>query len=644
MIEAMHIGVRVSLINTVSAALAMIGRDFTRTEAQAKAFQTRLDGFQRSMLRGGLWLGAGFAGIAMFKKPLEAANELNTALLRIRALGYGDATVSQSLRFAQGMDIFGMSLIDKVGIVKDALSVFNDLGHAKIAAPLIAKMVVANQVLYGKERGAEVTAGVMPLLKVAELRGGINDVKKLADQMNWAEKSYISSGGLVNPREYLNAMKAGGIPLKLMSDLALYVKSEPIIQEMGGFRFGTGMNAAYNNLVQGRLPARAVEELLKYKMIRDPQHMVEWTKIGTVRRMKPGALVGQTEFFTDPYAWLTDILLPHLAKKGLKSTDQIAVANQIGAFLTNSRGANLFSTAFLQMPAIKRAMDRVPGADDINKAYGKAPATLQGAEMNLGAQWKDLLTTVGTTMLPNAIGMLNGVAGALKALNGVLTASPGMVKALTYSIVGLSAAAMGRGVWILGAGLLRFVGITTLARLGLGMLGGGLSLLLSPVALVIAGVAAVGFALFQMWKHWDSTKGVIANIKSEFGMFFGWLSDKVKALLGFFGIHIGAKGGPAMKPLAVRGGLASLGPPDHAGMRKYLEATPGPWQRAAPSAHQSASNAPIVIHNHLHLDGKEISRTVTRHQGNDAAAPATGPTRFDGLLSPFQPSMSLSPG
>jgi hypothetical protein len=65
-----------------------------------------------------------------------------------------------------------------------------------------------------------------------------------------------------------------------------------------------------------------------------------------------------------------------------------------------------------------------------------------------------------------------------------------------------------------------------------------------PLTLAIAAIAAVGIAIWQIVKHWDSTKGIWGNIKAEFGMFVHWVWDKVKWLLNKIpGVHI--EDGPA---------------------------------------------------------------------------------------------------
>lgn len=615
--DAYSVAVRISLINRVSGALGLIMRDFARTEQQAGKLQRRMTALQGTMIKGGMYIAAGAAIAMAFKAPLDAANELNTRIQQVAALGFGDKLNGQALRFARSMNIFGLSLSDKVGIMRDTLALFNSLPKAEMVAPLVSKMIVGNRALYGKERGDEITKGVMPLLRVAELRGGLNDPVKMAAEMNWAQKAYIASGGNVNGTQYQNAMRAGGIPLKMMSDVALFVKSEPIIQEMGGFRFGTGLNAAFNNLVEGRLPVRAVDELMKYGLVN--KNMVEWTKIGTVKRMLPGGLKGQDEFIQDPYAWMDDILLPSLKQKGMNTNDQLKVVTEIGAFLTNSRGANIFSTAYLQHPAIARAMSRIPQAMNIEQTYGLAPKTLQGAESNLDAQWNTLMADIGTQTLPSVVYWMNKLSGALTSVDSAIKAHPTITKAASYGVLGIGALAIFKGATTIVGGLLNFARIPALVRVAIGplsrtmltlgrvalpLLAGAFEVLFSPITLTIAAVAAVGAALYEMWAHWDSTKGFIWNIKNELGMFWDWLKEKAEWLVSWLpGAHSTANGAS------------------------------GSWVNSPPPIH-------VTVNHTTNVDGKTVARSVSHHQAAVTNRPQTGPSNFDTHLSPLRPDMA----
>lgn len=598
MFAAYSIGVRVGLINMASGVLRLLVKDFSRTEEGAARLQKRVGLLQRDLFKAGAYMAVGVGGLMLFKKPIEEAARFQITLARLQALGLGAKVNADALQFARGMDIYGASMIDKLGIMRDTLSVFNDLDKARIAAPMIAKMSVANRVLYGKDRGDEITQGTIPLLKVAELRGGINDPARLKAQIDWAEKSFIASGGMVKPQDYLNAMRVGGIPLKMMSDMAFFVKSEPLMQELGGFRFGTGINAIYSNLVQGREPVRGVKELLRLKLI-DPK-MVEYTSIGTVKRMKPGALIGQDLLIRDPYSWIHDVLLPHLKAAGIDPNDKMKVSNEIGAIAPNSRAANLMSTAYLQQVAIARAEQRVPHAANIQRVYASAQSTLTGAELNLTAKWRDLMIDIGKNLLPAVVPGMNALAGAIKSLDAAVNAHPTQTRWALTAASGLFLALAGKGVVTGAAALLRFIGVLSTTSIG--------------GAAASAGAGAGGLA-------------------ARTGVSFGWYGLAVAAAIETGRRTYEQFRAPSwanawslgqLNPLVGYG----LGAP--AGVAGYL------WKNGAspfvPGSRSSNNGQPII----LNMDGRRVCSGILPHINRALGAPHGGSTNFD-------PSMSFTP-
>jgi hypothetical protein len=122
------------------------------------------------------------------------------------------------------------------------------------------------------------------------------------------------------------------------------------------------------------------------------------------------------------------------------------------------------------------------------------------------------------------------VAGTLK-LMGVLRdlsqwahKHPTLVKALVVGFAALSAAmAFGGMVLLLSAAFSAVALVAPIVGAAVGAVGAGLGALLAaaapiivPLALGAAAIAAVGIAIFQIVKHWDSTKGIWGNIKAEF--------------------------------------------------------------------------------------------------------------------------------
>ena len=167
---------------------------------------------------------------------------------------------------------------------------------------------------------------------------------------------------------------------RLLSNQSFYYGMEPLIQEMGGNRVGTGLMSAYNNLAQGRSTVRAATELMKLGLI-DPS-MVEYTKIGTIKQVRPGALKDTAGFGSNPYQWMQETCsCLRCGRSGI--TSESGVLQEMGVLFGNRTASSLFSLMFLQQEKIAKNMklsQNAMGTDDLVKLARSSP---QGADMAL---------------------------------------------------------------------------------------------------------------------------------------------------------------------------------------------------------------------------------------------------------------------
>ncbi len=197
---------------------------------------------------------------------------------------------------------------------------------------------------------------------------------------------------------------------------------------------------------------------------------------------------------------------------------------------------------------------------------------------------------------------------------------------------GLSAAmAFGGTVLLLSAAFSGLALAVPVIGAGFSVLAGIFAAIISPAWLVVGRVAAVATALHEMWHHWDTTKGVIWNIKNEFVGFFSWVWEKLKPIMQFF--HFVPADAPTPKP-----GAGGYNP--NSGLNLNPLSAPrglnlNPWNAGNPLS------APVIhVHSYTVLDGRVIAHSVSKHQGNESARPSTGPSGFDTHLSPLFPDMA----
>lgn len=262
----------------------------------------------------------GAGALYSMRKPIEESKKVDIEENRIGALGLGKEATKEATNYAKAMKTFGTSTLDNLAIMRDGITAFADVHHAEMVAPTLAKMKFGNEAMFGAEEGAENDRKMMDMLKVIELRGGLKNEKVFKEQANIVQQVITATGGRVQGGEWLNAIKTGGVAVKGMSNEALYYKMEPIVQELGGHRFGTAAMSAYQNIYQGRTTVRAARNMDNFGLLDSSK--VSYDKVGQVAHLNPGALKGGELFKKDQFAWMEQILLPALAKKVLQKEVQ----------------------------------------------------------------------------------------------------------------------------------------------------------------------------------------------------------------------------------------------------------------------------------------------------------------------------------
>lgn len=688
--EAYSVAVKLSLINHVSAGMLMISKSLATAGQDVDKLNSKLASIGKQGAIGGLMVAGGLGIAAMFKGPLEEASKFQNEIERFRSLGLGDKVTNDAVKFASGMNTYGTSIRENLGLLRDAQTVFGDFHEAQMVTPLLAKMKFANAALYGEEGGAMKDRAFMDMLKVIELRGGLKSRDAFEKQANMIQQVQTATGGRVGANEFLNLIKTGGVAAKGMKDANFYYAMEPLVQEMGGFRVGTGLMSGYQNLVQGRTTQRAAMELMRIGML-DPEK-VEYDKTGKIKQVKPGALQGSDLMVADPFQWMKTVMLPAFAAKGI--TSQQAILNEIGAIFTNRTASNLYSTMFLQQGNIEKNIKLNSGAAGINELEENAKKTMTGKLIELNKKWTDLQLKLGDVILPLAIRALDKLNPMLKDLAGWMDRNQGTVKGLSYALLGLSAflvggglinliIAAGRGFWMLSK-VLMFMGgplVPIMARFGtylvlfvvdafkavgmfltsgflrgivmaflspLKLLGQGIMLLgramlMNPIGLAITLIIAAGFLLWNNWKEISSALKLMWNdMKTGFVQLFqGDIGGAFKSfalvfLTGWQTIfNTLIAGANLILPASMQ--LSKTTFADD--FRSSGEKKPAWSPLVAPVPGKSGADGQQSIN--LYIDGKQVSDVVIQRMAKEAAKPRTGTQGFDptrSMLMPGTPS------
>ena len=443
----------------------------------------------------------GIGALYAMRKPIDETKRMDITENRIGALGLGKDATKEATQYARAMKTFGTSTLDNMGLMLDGVTAFADVHHAKMVAPTLAKMKFGNEAMFGAEQGAENERLFMDMLKVIELRNGLKSEAAFNKQANIIQQVVTATGGRVQAPEWLNAIKTGGIAVKGLSDEALYYKMEPIVQELGGHRYGTAAMSAYQNIYQGRTTKRAANNMERLGLIADPSKL-KHDKAGQISFLDVGAIKGADLFKKDQFAWMEKVLLPELAKKGITERGQIHDA--IGSIFTNRTASSLFSTMYDQREQIHKNAKLNAGAENIDQLSDRAKDTTTGKEIEAKAKLHDAYLKFGTTILPVYTNAIEIATDALQGFNGWMERNPTLAKMLGVGLLGIAASLI-----VIGGALLVF------SPLIVGML---------SLRLIMASTATGGTALATAFSKVPTVFGFLKTAIFGVGRMFLWLS------------------------------------------------------------------------------------------------------------------------
>ncbi|QPB09424.1 tape measure protein [Burkholderia phage Mana] len=467
------------------------------------------------------------------REPLAEAKKVQNERGRIQGLGLGDRATQDAERYVRAMKSPGVAIAENMTLMRDAMSIFADEHHAQMVMPTLAKMKFANEAMFGAGQGHENEEKFMNMLKVIELRGGTKSEAAFKGEANMVQQVLTATGGRVGGDEWRNFIQTGKVAAKQMRQDAFYYQMEPLIQEMGGHAAGTGVQAAYSNLMQGKTTVRAAKRLVELGLV--DKKSVEYNTIGNVKRIKPGALIGGDLFNASPFEWLEKVLLPKLKAKGI--TSDAKILEEFSTIMTNGNGANLFATMYMQREQIHKNEKLNRGAYGIDKLHELGQKQTEGKELIALEKVRNLRTVIGEQVLPVYNRALELTTSVLERLLGFAKEYPNFTRAVAIGAAGLGVLLAVLGTLTIAlAGVLGPLAIVRFSMSMLGIQGGvlvralgavaqtlllvGRVALLNPIGLVIAAIALAAFLIVKYWEP----------IKAFFAGFWQGLTEGLKPL------------------------------------------------------------------------------------------------------------------
>lgn len=358
------------------------------------------------------------AGVAVYigHAAVKEAAEYQREQAQFSIFGMSAEQNAQAKTYVEQTQMPGASMIDKMRYMTEAQGVFREsgmsgdeaLGGAKLVAPILAKLHYTS-LLSGHEMDETEEKS---MLRFVETRGGLKDPAELKRIADLGFKVSMTSGGNVDWEQLRQAMSTGGVAAKGLTDEALFAWGEPLIGELKGGGFGTGLRTAFNRM-NGiiKLPNQAFHEMERLGIW--DASKVEENKSGGIKSFKGNPLIHADEYSANPFKYYTDYILPKYDKLGLSEADR----NRENSMIFGGTGSRLFSTLEQQLSTILKSLPALNQAKGLDPAVKTTDDTMTGQMKNFDAAWSDFKNQFGQTMLPAVTNMLLVGTSILRTIN-----------------------------------------------------------------------------------------------------------------------------------------------------------------------------------------------------------------------------------
>ena len=596
--EAYRISVRMNLVNNVSSGLALISQHLRRTDGDVKALHKGLG------LLGGVMAGVGVAGVAMVGKMLKPAEEYTSQLQKMNMAGMKQAEVADAVGAA--WKLAGQNLTTTAtGNLKallDLRNVTGSLEEAKHFLPIMQRMQTV--LAASKDGGVSGHAGDLAFsaMKALDIRGAINDPKRLDAQADLMTRVIVGTQGRVTPEQFQSVFNyARQAKFSMSDDFAYKILPTLMLENAskggggGGSRgVGPALAAIYRWSNQGYVNKKSLPLLQELGLLTGPALSTS-TSGTTTAPLKYADLAA-----SNPFEWSKKIIdqhvIPYMQRHKMANTE----ANVLSVINMMTRGNQLAGSIlgefYVKRQNFERDKKLMEGVMSPEEAYrnamSKDPETARRA---LHAQWENFQTSLMMNVAPLVVPALMKLSKGLNVLGEVFRKYPDITKGLVLGFTGLAAAmaisgtimAATIGFKTLGAALTLVrggIGLGgTLLGLGRGIAGLATTLLTNPLVLQLMAVAAGSYMVY---------KGATALGADKVG---SWLGGK---LADWFQADPVAKMDQDSRYIAARSHGSQHGPA------------------------------------HVYMDGRKVGEIVTAHQARAASRPSAGTTAFDFTMMP----------
>lgn len=353
---------------------------------------------------------AGYVG----KQFYESGKEYQDEFMRFKSLNLGDKVNAEADKFAKSTRVYATSHSEVMKAMAESVGLFGSFEEAAKFTPDLLTLGKANAAVFGNKHGVMDDEALKSVLKFIDRRGGFKDEETFKRNLDLAEKLVTGSGGFLKFHDLGGFSQNAGTAFRSLSDEGL-LHMEGLMVEQGGQKAGTALMSLYQNLVAGRTPKKTMG-------------LLQDLGLGKLEMQTHGALGGKpiksmvmtdvkeaSLLQADPAKWMTDVLLPALASKGItKEADVLKAVNDVISNRTASGQASIMTTQQFQ---VLRDYHLAKGAMGSGQVIDMYKQSASGAEADFKAAWTDFKMEFGKNMLPAITDMLKKGASILRAIS-----------------------------------------------------------------------------------------------------------------------------------------------------------------------------------------------------------------------------------
>lgn len=674
--DAYTIAIRLSMVNAVSPGLQILSKQFGMLDAQALAFQKRLNGVMTLFKVGAGLMGAGALGLYATSKMMKPALEYEHQVNIMRMAGMSQIQMNEAIAdsWANTGKVITTTASGNLKTMLDLRTAFAAIGETDFQKtrdmlPVITKI---NAVLASATQGSfkgfdkDQTA---TLIQALSLVGANKNAEEFSKEAWMMEQVMVATQMRVTPAAYQTFFRRAQNAKFVMDDTFKYGVLPTLLMENTSAGGGTGargiglLAGQIRQLitwgVQGSVNRLSLPQLASMGLF-DPTTALSTTTSGTTVAPIKGADLLQA----DPFKWFMDVFNPAMIAKFGNLSDKDYNAKLLELLRGQQGAVALFTEFHEKYDLLAKGEKLYGGALSGDQAYQMAVQNDPGlAFAALSAQWTNFVTALAVPITTIVIPTLQFFTDGLQDLTQVLIKYPTLAQILMYSFVGLSASLAFSGLVLILTGafkglfltlsLLRFIpALAPALNLFAASLASFYAVLLAPALPFIAIAAVIATVVYGLWKLYEWLR----TIKALHGFFdaVNKINPQNKGVyqLGKEGLQTiprvtglldtsrGMNSNNDISFLSLIKKVTSSINPDNKGVWQLLKEKFNVSSSASPIATRN-NNKPMNIHTTINMDKRKVAHAISSVQAQELTSIPNYISRTDYNMHPVSSMTNL---